>query len=154
MWFRKKQPSKTLNVILDGETLHGVSLSEFHYLGFTIFEFTGESTYKYHAHFFISDSGKRRVSITTNFQGDTYYKYHKFYEKVTLWAVGEGELYHRIRNPSRYLKDYMAKKFSASWDSESGVWVDMNYETAVQKQNSTTQNVTKIGNVIKLNFKE
>lgn len=157
MWFKKKKTPDT-------PKLFGVSLDNYHYLGYSEFNYVDHNevvTTVFQSHYFVHKTSERRkVAITGN--ASESYKKHNFYIKhVALWEAGEGQLYDCVSTQksyrSDYIKEYMQENYSCVWDNKKRWWAtseDSKYESAVDNQKKSNTNNTVEGTVVKVDFKK
>lgn len=119
MWPFKPKPNK-----VTPNLFKGVDLNVYDFLG------TSEASY-------VNDDGKPLKSMSLYFfskkgnpkdrklyKNDTsIHKYdslhtHPFVREAEIWAIGEGELYTYVNNPSEFLQQWMSSTRGYNWDGK------------------------------------
>ena len=126
---------------LKAPMLHGVNLDKWHYLGTVVLTFK-DSTSKCTVFMFANkkDLTRRRYEIPLDV--GEFKKYHTYLPNcLDPWCVGERKIYTFVKDPSRWLSEYMFEKHNSVWDANTKWWGtpdSVKYSATVLKQKKKT----------------
>lgn len=139
----------TENYIVHADTLYGMDISRWEYLGMIKMGFTDSSTKVNVACFLNKEDMIKRKAVLL----EPRYEWHRMWRiDIPLWEHGEKPIYGYINVPSKYLKNYMLEVYSAVWDTETEWWIETDqskYDSAMIKQ-TVKKVITDDNNVINL----
>lgn len=143
--------------------LHGHNMDEWIYLGHVILEM---DSIKHPTFLFCrKDDINVRSYTITGADIERVKRYHQYVScALEPWRFGESDLYkYVLKNPSKWLQDYMMEKYTSVWNYEENWWVKANeaqkYKGAVKSQKKKENNKESkasepVNNVITVNFKK
>lgn len=158
-WFKNKKNKQDV-ISKDSEVLlHGHSLNEWMYLGYTTITL---NEYECCIFMFVSLSDIKKRSYTLkSYNLDKFKKYHSFIPKfVEPWAAGDGEIWRLVTSPSSDFRNWMLDHYGVFWNFDKKWW-DTNeqtkYHSAKKKEElkkTSTSNSVSEDNIIQVNFEK
>lgn len=104
--------------------IHGYNLKKWNFLGTTSLNVNGD--FNTTAFFFCKKNNPNNRSYKlTGKVNDLIYccSFHSFIlHDVTLWEIGEKELYYPVLSPSKWLQNYMLDNNNKVWDDKTKWW--------------------------------
>lgn len=153
MWFQKPKKTETPQNLL-----HGVDMDVWDYLGSTEIRFDKVPFIIYFfwkkgdddvRQYVVGPSDDSRIAFVKS-------NHRYIYHTCELWRIAETEIYVPIREPSKWLNEYMFNQHGHTWDKEKKWWVlateQDRYDHA--KANQTPKIIATDDNLIKVNFKK
>jgi hypothetical protein len=154
MWFRKNKTEPAKNL------LHGVDIDLWDYLGSTEIKFDKIPFIVYYfwkkgdddvRQYVVGGSDKSSIAFV---KGNHRYIYHT----CELWRIAETEIYVPIREPSKWLNEYMFNQHGHKWDKEKNWWVlatdQDRYEHSVAQHQKKHPEIYTADNIVTVNFKK
>lgn len=155
MWpFWKKK------VVVEKNLLHGHDLNVWNYLGWTEIKYDGVPNLVY---FFSQKGDDNMRSYALSGRPESILKeiakLHQFVvNHCELWRICEHDIFVPIRNPSKFLKEWVFDNHGCVWSKEEKWWVlatdQDKYEHSVSQHQKKHPEIYTSDNIVKVNFKK